>query len=86
MNELMITIPVPGGDDITMPMPQMLGIRECIELIKLTPPGGQPVWHANGCGCCYSVHRAGPDVDGGYVVGRDGNYSWHDIEPRGEGH
>jgi hypothetical protein len=84
VGELMVTIKVnEAGDTITLPMEQVLGIRECLELTRAD--GRDAIWHPAACGCCFIVHAVPPEGQAeheGYVVGQDGGYhlETHDHE------
>lgn len=72
-----VTIATAAGP-VTMPAVQADAVAVCVD--RLRRAGVTPVWHANACGCCYSVHGADPTTPrGGYVVGRDGGYEWYEV-------
>jgi len=60
-----------------LPEAQALSVKHIALSYQLA---GVPfIIHLNRCGCCVSVHEQAEHPVGGYVIGPDGGFDWHDL-------
>lgn len=60
-----------------LPAAQLERVRDIAMSYELA--GVDWVAHMNRCGCCVSVHERCEHPVGGYVIGPDGGFDWHEL-------
>ena len=71
-----VRFPTEHGE-VIMPRAQYDALLSLMDGLIAT--GLDATWHANQCGCCYSVHEDVEHPTFGYVVGPDGLYDKLDL-------
>ena len=69
MSGLMVTIAVGDGQEVKVPLIQVMALHDLMKLFV------EPVWHLNDCGCCIAVHEHANHHEG-FVIGPDGMADW----------